>query len=288
MQFNQQTGEVTSSGVTRVTHGAPTEALQSPLTEAYDSTRVGNVKHSLDFGGESAGQARSSGVTKYTVGQDAPVSLMGTLQRDHNGTSVEVRPGMRMHLQTALRLGYVNDLGGGRYEDAKHPDINGAQRNPTEAPSAETATGEQGGADEGGANPDAQFFDPAEMEAFAADIEPLSQVGFDAATALAAVATLEGTDLSAAARRLVQEEGMEPAEAAEMVDNVYSVYEGAVSRALTPEGITDENRQEFYEFCRGKRHELQNAIQTLVHGKSMQGWRHLAIQFRGYQGRHGQ
>src|SRR4051794_37466093 len=95
----------------RVTHGTPQDTNQGSLNAQHEPTRV----HTGAFTMVNGEAVSRGGVTKYTVGQDAPSnpgSVMATAREVNGQLTVETVPGLagsRTVIQQALRDGLVRE-----------------------------------------------------------------------------------------------------------------------------------------------------------------------------------
>jgi hypothetical protein len=248
-------GEVThSGGVTRITHGAPSPDTQSHLQADHESTKVGN--QSLRVTG---GQVQATGVARYVVGQDTPVSIMATAQRSSAGLSVETRPGdpsSRTLIQSALRDGLVRRNSAGDYEDMR----------PQSAPPAGEA--EVAASEVKEPAPEDQpfaYLDKEHLEEWNEMIEPISQPAYNGAVA-AALSSITAGDgsMDKAVQRLVAETGMDPAQASELAETGSAMYRENLTRDLVSTGLISRTEAgTFYDWCREHRR-LGEALSTFM------------------------
>lgn len=282
LQVNNQTGEVIQQGsLTRVDHyQAPSSPLQ---TSAPEPTTVGNSLQRITYR-EGEMTTEQMGVSRYQAGQPEPgnKSVMATFQRIRGMETVELSPGdptSRTVVPMALKLGLIEDLGGGRYRDARRP----FEHAPSAVAAAETeqVVEQQQQAHQEFAGPDEGFFNAEEDKAYAQDIADIPQGAYDSAVALATVASLDGTDLSKVEERLSKQAGMARETAAQLVGAAYDMYRETVVRAMVPEGISVDQAPAFFAYCRTRPRELQNAIGKLTAGRDLSGFRQLATLYRG-------
>ena len=263
-------------GAIRVSMGAP-RALNPAPAPVHQSTRVGGGVTSIRFGGESSSVTQHA-VTHYRSGQDVQTnSVMATLQRDHNGESVELIPGVRgtrTHLAAALRDGLIVPVGNGHYRDA-------GPAGPSE-PTAATAS-PSGDPAETPQDPGAGVFDPGEDAAWAADIAPLPSYAYNAALASVSVAVMSGADnLDRAASQLAGNAAIDPALAANYVQQGHAMYERVVARAAAEAGV--QNKEAFYTWMRQhKGNALRQAVGELVHTRNVSVFRTLAAEYNRRQ-----
>lgn len=283
--FTSNTGEVSQQGsLTRVDHyQAPQGPLQTAPTEL---TRVGNAVERITY---RDGQITTEqmGVSRYQAGQVDPnnKSVVATMQRIGGATTVELVPGLaasRTHIAQAQKEGLVEPAGDGRWRDVTArggrlpfddaPPVAATDPEPTQQQETDQLAG-----------PDEAYFNAEEDKAYAEDIAPLNQGLYDSAVALATVASLDGTDLSQVEERLARDGGMDRDTASQMVQAAYGMYRDTVVRAMEPEGISAAQAPAFFDYCRTRPRELQNAIGKLTAARDLSGFRQLATLYRGTQ-----
>jgi hypothetical protein len=263
-------GEVThTGGVTRITHGAPSPDTHSPLQADHESTKVGNQSFRM-----TGGQVQSTGVARYVVGQDKPVSIMATAQRSSAGLSVETRPGdpsSRTLIQSALRDGLVRRNSAGDYEDLRPQSALPAGEPGATAPEAEELAAEEQAF---------AYLDKAHLEEWNEMIEPISQPAYDGAVA-AALSSITAGDgsMDKAVQRLVAETGMDPVQASELAETGSAMYRENLTRDLTSTGLISRAEAEpFYDWCREHRR-LDEALSTFMLAGQTSVFRALAQEF---------
>lgn len=237
-----------------------------------EQTRVLTGAIGITMGGGNAGQyeRRHESYTHTTDGK-AGDAIMSTL--DYRGTTktVELEPGnpaTRTNLDTAIRMGLVRVSPWGGYEQvqAQQPGTPEALKEPEEAPQAD---------------PGAGLFSESEDKAYAQLIQPLPQFAYDGALAsmVAAVAHRQGTE-EAAAAKLAEAAGLEPAQAGELVANAHAHYTRVVARALAPLGLAGDELQTAYSYMQDKHPaRLQEAIQRLTHGRDASMFKALGLSY---------
>lgn len=274
------TGAVSQNGgVTSYRVGQDAAPVHNPLTEAWQAAgRANSPSVSFDA---STGETRESGIASFTVGAQAHGagdSVMSTFRSGRDGGSVEIEPGnpaSRTSMAVAKRMGLITDGTGFR-------DTAGFNQPVGPATQAGPAASEELQAPEGHSEtPEA--FDAAEYAAFEADIADMPQVAYDTTVSVAVAACLDGGSLAAATTRLARESGMEPARAAQYVENIHGMYRDTVLRAVIPEGV--RNPEAFFTWCRSQRG-LQDAISTLTVQRDVSKFKSLAREYSAYQARH--
>lgn len=241
---------------------------QEAMTSPPQSLRVGG--DTLRFG---AGEgASASGISRHVVSFEGTAggSVLATKQRHGARDTVELIPGRpesRTDIQTALREGVLRQVAPGIYEDVQGSAarVEGS----LEAPAPEAHT-----------EPGAEVFDPEDSTLFDKVIEPLPQHAFDAATASVMVATLNGSDLSSAAKSLAGSAGLDPARALEYVEAGVAFHERAAARAVAEVGVTEAQKADFYAWTRSQQKDLHQALEGLVHRRDPAGFQALARQYR--------
>jgi hypothetical protein len=255
--------------VTRYIHGAE-EAAQVQQPAAVESTRVHNGSLSFQTGTDTGPVHRSQ--ASYIVTHDGTSggSVMDTLRRDSNGPSVELIPGnpaSRTVLAQALKAGLVEEFAPGQYRDAQDQQARVGQQQ-GDPPQDEKAQ----------EDPGAGVFNAEDDREWATAIEPLPQHSFDSAMAsgVAVVAHGQGT-FEDTAKSLAKSSGMEVDEALAYVSEGYAMYERAVARGLGPLGLCGERLQAFYDSTRENPERLQDALQRVLHGRDVGGFKEMAI-----------
>jgi hypothetical protein len=267
-----------NGGMTRITHGAPSQATASPVAVQHEASRVSQGPIRLDM---HTGQMTQHGVAKYTVGQDRDTSsVSATLQRVNGQDTVELIPGLpasRTNIKQAIADGLIEPVGPGLWRDKG---TSGASTGPAAAAAAANPAAAAAGTQQADAG--AGVFDPEDDAAWNADIEPLSQSGYDTALAGSTVAILSGADgLDKVAERLAESEGMSIEQAQQYTEGGYGMYEGIVAREVTKAGLDPAEKESFYAWVREhKGKALQNALQELTMARNVKPWVHLAHEYR--------
>lgn len=265
--------------VTRVTVGGAathTAAPSSISLPPQETNRVGSGALRFAVGG---GEVIQSGVTRHSTFHDRNTSTVAaTLQRVNGHDTVELIPGMsgsRTHVKTAINDGLIIPIGNGQYQDrgaANSHNSGEAQAAQAPAPEAEVQ-----------ADPGVGVFSPSEDEDWNAAIEPLPQHSYDSAAASITAAILSGANnLDRAAAQLAESAGIEPALAAQYVQEGHSMYERHVAREAASLGVTD--KEGFYSWMQeSKSRQLQNAIQSLSMSRNIQPFKILALEYANSQ-----
>lgn len=272
-------GVLTQSGaVTRVQYGYEEPTVETTDTAAtQNSYRVSNGVTKLSM---SDFEPSTTGVTKYSMGQDAPLnqgSIMATLRRDGRGSSVELIPGnpsSRTKLETAVRDGLVREISKGIYVDAQATQLQPMQPQQQPAKEAEAATD----------TPQESIFNKADMAAWNEDLEPIPQTSFDSAVAgtLAAITAQDRGRLDHVASSLAESAGMEPELAREYVNSGIQFYTETVARDLMKNmGMTKAQAYAMFNELGTKGHpKLTQAMQEVAHQGRSDTFRELARQFK--------
>ncbi len=272
--MSDPTIEQFGSGVTRVTHGAPT-GPQS--VQAWESTKVhtGTLRHNFGEGADSEPSGQYA--HHQTHGQPlAPgAGVMATAKRDANGHSVELVPGIpatRTRIEVAVREGLVKQGPGGEWIDS--------------APAGQQADLAQGSPsnEEQGAeptDPGRGTFDHDDDQSWAAAIDPLPQHAYDASVSRGIEAAIQGHSMDAVGLELAKSVGMPEALGAEYVEAGSAMFQRAVDRDMAKQGISGENLQAFYAWARQPQNvpALRDGLQKLVLGRDPSGFRSLANQW---------
>jgi hypothetical protein len=227
------------------------------------------------------GQAEAEqfgGVTKLNTYTDALApggSIMATVRRDANGTSVETRPGdpsSRTLIQSAVREGFVRETGPGTYADNVE-----ALAGPSDAPEVAQQDNDEGDP----ADPGFGVFDPNEDAIWAENIEPIPQAIYDASIARSIGAVLTEDNLDAVGQELAKSAGMAPALAAEFVGAGYEVHRRIADRELGKLGLFDGELDAAYAWMREtKGPALRHCLQQFVMGRDITPLRKLAGEFQ--------
>ena len=263
--------------VTRVTVGGAathTAAPSSISLPPQETNRVGSGALRFAVGG---GEVIQSGVTRHSTFHDRNISTVAaTLQRINGHDTVELIPGMagsRTHVKTAINDGLIIPMGNGQYQDRSASNS---------APTAQAAAPAAAAPEAAPVDPGQGVFSPAEDEDWNAAIEPLPQHSFDSAAASITAAILSGSNnLDRAATQLAESAGIEPALAAQYVQEGYEMHERIVAREAAALGVTD--KAGFYAWMQEhKVRGLQNAVQSLSAARNVQPFRVLALEYARY------
>jgi hypothetical protein len=266
------TGISQRSGVVRYQHNAQGYDLQRGVEPSTNRPGVTRYVHGQEV--ES-----SDGVVRYTGGSDdhGAGNIMASVRSPsgsptHRVTpdcSVEI-PGLgRTSVAVAAHIGYMT-----RTADGSYVATSGAPQ-PQQQDQQKTQRREEGGDEEF-----AQAAPEAEAD-FQALVDPIPQHAFDSATAMASVA-LRGEDAGDWERvqqRLVQNGGVEPEQAAALIQHAYEHYESIVRSAVTGAGV--ESVDEFYAWAqKNAPRELTRATQELVGQRKTTVWKDLARSYK--------
>lgn len=266
-----------SGGVTRVTYGQPAPEPASLGASREEPYKVITGTH-RNGANPNGSQDEHSGHARFDVGtqtHSAGDSVMSTFRSGRDGGSVEIEPGnpaSRTSMSVAKRMGLITEGTGFRDTAGFNQPVGPATPAAPEALQAPEGPSE---------TPEA--FDAAEYAAFEADIADMPQVAYDTTVSVAVAACLDGGSLAAATTRLARESGMEPARAAQYVENIHGMYRDTVLRAVIPEGV--RNPEAFFTWCRSQRG-LQDAISTLTVNRDVSKFKSMAREYSAYQARH--
>ena len=111
-------------------------------------------------------------------------------------------------------------------------------------------------------------------------MEPFNDSTLDSGLALAISAASTGNSLESIALHMAKKSGMEPKEAAERVNFVYSMYEAQVAKYVGKQGIGAGELSEFYEFCRKDQRGFTEILQKQIYHKDMTGWKGLVSKYQ--------
>ncbi len=181
--------------------------------------------------------------------------------------------GMRVSLPVAETLGAITRNANGIYED-----VGGAS-----APGLGQQLEQEAQAQQQEAAYVPELFDPATEAQWAAEIAPLPQFSFDSAAALAAVAVTDADSYDtwdSLSIRLAKDAGIEPDQAAELVEMGYRNYEGQTAKAIATVGVDSADKKNFYSWLQEtKPAELTKATQQLIGIRQTSQFKALAVQY---------
>ncbi len=256
-----------SGGVIRVSTG-PSRADSSPVS-VPPPTRVvnGSLRFNADGTAESFG-----GVARHVVSFDGVPggSVMATRQRVNGQDTVELQPGIpgtRTVISQALRDNLIREIAPGVFEDATaagdiqhtaQPQAQGPEQQP-EVPA---------------------YIDTEDEALWAEDIAPLPQHSYDAASASAIAAILQGESFEGTTRRLAESAQLTPELAADFVNEGYAKGRRMVDRALAPLGLSGDRLEQFYEAARERPQELQEAMQRVWYANDASGFQAMATAWK--------
>lgn len=265
---HHQAPDLQVHGKGRVTFqaGAPTETMN---TSPRESSRVHTGPLRMTMG--PSGGVTSVGHTNHVYSDAGTTggSIMSTLRTTGSAASVELQPGnaaSRTLLATAEREGLIRRGLTGAYEDAAAPTepAPGQQQQVEQAPPAE--------------DPSSGAMDHEEEALWQEDIEPLPQHAYDGAAASVVNLVAHGMgSFEDTAKSLASSAGIDPALALEYVQQGYGMHERIVARALAPMGLQGGQLEAFYTAAQRHPAKLQDAIQKLVHGRDVSGFKAMAI-----------
>lgn len=243
------------------------------------STRVygGAIRHTL--GSSEVSQVNHTFHQTPLTGQVGG-SVVGTLQRDRSGYSVETIPGVpgsRTGITSAERDGLVRRREGGTgWEDVVA--ATGAQRTLETVAAEQQATEATAKAAEQQPADSAAFIDAEDDRMWQEAVDDLPQHALDGAVASVVAVVLGQGSLEDTAKSLAQATGMEPVNALEYVTEGFQKDERVVSRVLADMGITD--KEAAYAAFREQPRLLQEAMQKLVHTRDVTGFKEMALSYK--------
>lgn len=244
----------------------PALTPRSPLQAPREMTRV----HTGALRCEG-NEVVSVGVSRYQLGSEAPPSgsVLATRQRSHGHDTVELVPGVassRTDIRTAIREGLIRETYPGSFEDMKAP----AEGTPQDAPQEQQALTEE------------QFFsNPEENKIWSDAIEPLSQPSYDRAVSATVAALVSGKDsFESVAKSLAEANGMDPADAQELVDTGHDWHKRTLTADLVKQGlVTPENAEDFYQAARSNPRLERALLEVAIEGKTSE-FRAMALQWK--------
>jgi hypothetical protein len=269
--MNDSNSTVSQVGsVTRITHGA--SAQDAAPAQPGPSIRVGGEVtrwNASDLTAETG--SRHASYQHSTAGVSGG-SVLATLDRQGNAQSVELIPGVpssRTTVASAIREGLlVRDAAGNLADAADLQQKVQASQTPQQQEQQQPQE-------------EAGVFDAADDADWGAAIEPLSQPAYDAAVASGVAAALGMGDLEQTSKALASNAGIDPELASRYVAEGSAMYQRAVDRALAPLGLDGDRLQEAYDWMRQQSgHQLQDAVQRLVHTRDVSGFKTLARDFK--------
>lgn len=264
--------------VTRVTFGNFTDDSQPALhpDQVLPTARVYGGATRANIGGGQASTEELAPASSTSAPTEAPQGIAASLQRTFGTPSVELIPGRpetRTSVADALRQGYLREASPGHYVDtgkAFGAAPAGGDDNQTDVRAAapQDATG-------------SAHFSASEDAALAQAIEPLPQHAWDGAvsSALRLVSTGQG-DYEGIAEALARDSGIEPGEAAQIIEGWAEIQGRTVGRAVASLGIQGERFQAFYDWLPGRPGEYRHALEQLVHARDLSAMQALAVEFR--------
>lgn len=267
-------------GVTRVQHGQlPPEDPASLAATPHTATRVGGKLTRFD--GTTGGAETSSGFARHQHTQERPNhggSVMQTMRNEGGSKTVQLIPGdesSRTLLSVALRDGLVVETAPGIFTDRNAPGQ--TQQGANEAPQAADKPASTDPLDE-------TVFDKGEYAIWAGETAHIPDASYDRAVAgvTAALSTANPEKLEGVVRALAQAEGMEPAQAQELIDTGIEWHAASLSKDLQKSmGMTAAQVDGLYDQLRERSHpRLAEAIQRLAVTGRSDVFREIALEFK--------
>jgi hypothetical protein len=246
---------------------APAQSQQAQEMGTFRTVAGGNVEHS----GYSSTTISSQPLAGSIVATAR--TAVGPASHCTDACTVELPGGMRTDAKTAATLGYLVRNPDGSYSDVQSTAAQAQQGQQQEQPQAD---------------PDAAVIPDEEAIAFNQAAESIPQQIVDSATArvIAAVVSGDPAAWEGAAVELARGagNGLEPAQAAAVVQQGCDTMERAVARAVAPQigGTSVEARQAFYDWIRQSvdPRELEQCTTRLVYEKSVAGFKSLAARYQ--------
>lgn len=260
-----------SGGALRFTHGL--HDREDVAFSAPQMTRVAGETVRVTVGGGSS-EDGSSRATSHTFSRSGTPggSIASTLHARASAPSVELIPGdptSRTSVESAHRMGLIERDGSGGWRDVQgqHEAAEKALAEPEQEPQAD---------------PGAGFFSHSEDREFDGLIADLPQHSYDAAAASLVNAMAHGNGtVETIAQSLAKSAGIDPAQAAEVIDRAHQHYSRVVARTLAPLGLTGDRFDEAMQYAQDHAPDrLQDAIQRLMHARDTAGFRALAVEFK--------
>jgi hypothetical protein len=250
-----------------------------PSSHNEPTIRVCNGAIGMTAGGEvkQSGPARHSVSFEGTPGG----SILSSLQKSTGQPSVELEPGnpmSRTSVEAAIRMGALERDAAGNLREVGT--TTGNEQKDAAQGGDQAAQGQ-----EKGPNSDVPFFDAEDDALWQEDIGPLTQPGYEAAVASGIGAIARGDDIEKTVRGLVQNEGIEPELAREYVQEGIAKEQRTVDKLMASIGIEGDSLDECYEQMRQQPAKLQDALQRLVYGRDLSGFRTFGLEWQARQAR---
>ena len=280
--INNVSATTMAGGALRVTFGAPTQETQPQPMGPTTRVNGGVTRWTAGQGAET-----SEKVTRHTVSFDGVEggSVLATIARAGTGQTVELIPGRpetRTLVEVAIREGVLKRGPGGVLMDVRT--ASGEQATLT---TQEQEQEQRAEANESQKGPDTSgIFDKTEDDAFAQEVADIPESAFTSTMAAAVKAMTFGDDDTSAINRLATSTGLDPAAAAEKVENVKWYFQNHADRAIAKVGVSEDQREAFYDSLRQNPGKLHEAIQFLVHGRDPSRFQEAASDWLAKQGRH--
>lgn len=262
-------------GVTRVQLGQMPEDPAFQTAIPHTSTRVGGSV--TRFSGVTGEAESTSGFSRYqypTDVQNHEGTVSKTLRIEGGNRTVQLIPGdesSRTLVSVAIRDGLIAEVSPGVFLDHFDPVDVQSQQAATDKPASTDPL-------------DETVFDKGEYAIWAGETASIPDHSYDRAVAgvTAALSTANPEKLEGVVRALAQAEGMEPAQAQELIDTGIEWHAASLSKDLQKTmGMTAAQVDGLYDQLRERSHpRLAEAIQRLaVIGRS-DVFREIALEFK--------
>lgn len=231
---------------------------------------TGAIRHTAGQDDEVTG----TGVARYTHSTAGTPGggILASLSSSYGRPSVEIEPGnpaSRTDVRTAERMGLIKADGKGGWEAVRGTD--GSQRTLSTVEAEEQKQLQQQDTvrqQVSRIDTEGVFLDSEDAQ-WRTTMEAVPEHVFGPVMASMTNAVLLGGDFDTATRRLVQDSGMEPDQAAEVVNTAAQLQQNIVDRAMEKVGLSGEALEAFYEAARNDPRRLGNALQYLMHGRDV-------------------
>lgn len=257
-----------------------THTLQPSTFNPSEKDILANEPRSRVYSGairHTAGQddeVTGTGVTRYTHSTAGIPGggILASLSSTYGRPSVEIEPGnpaSRTDVRTAERMGLIKADGRGGWEDVRGTD--GTQRtHSTVEAEKQQLLHQQDTLQQQATHSDTEgVFSESEDEHWRTTVGAVPEHVFRPVLASMTNAVVLGEDFDTATRRLVQDSGMEPDQAAGVVNTAAQLQQNIVDRALEKVGLSGEALEAFYVAARNDPRRLGNALQYLMHGRDV-------------------
>ncbi len=110
-------------------------------------------------------------------------------------------------------------------------------------------------------------------------VEPFHDSTLAAGTALGMSVATGEMDETELVKRVAQESGMEPGEAADRIRFVTQAYQMQTDKYLEKQGVSSTDLEDFYEFARTQKGQMMDALQSQIYGQDMKPWKGLVSKY---------